>query len=92
MTYEKKLNELLDAIFGRSGHLTLEQLATKADLHVSTVYKLNNRVTKLPRLKTVFQLAKAVGMSIELAAKKIKADGSKAAPKEPQKAGKAVEL
>jgi DNA-binding CsgD family transcriptional regulator len=71
--YERKLNELVDDIFFRFPKtMTLAEIAAKAKLSIATVWRLENRVTKLPRFKTVFALARAAGMEITLAAVKAK--------------------
>ena len=66
MTYKQKLNKLLDDIFAKSVSMTFEEFAKAAELSVSTIRRLDKRQTELPRLKTIFLLAKAVGLEISL--------------------------
>lgn len=72
-SYERKLNELVDDIFIMfPKEMTLATIAAKAKLAISTVWKLENRITRLPRFKTVYSLARAAGMEITLSAVKAK--------------------
>lgn len=64
--YERKLNEIVDEIFSHFKDWTLTEIAKASRLSVSTVWKLEYRYTKLPRFKTVFQLARAAGMDISI--------------------------
>lgn len=68
--YERKLNEIVDQIFGAFKEWTLQEIANASKLSIATVWRLEQRVTKLPRLKTVFMLAKAAGMSVEISVNK----------------------
>lgn len=63
--YERALDKFLDQIFSHFQGLTLEDIAKKSKLSVSTVWKIDTRWTKLPRFKTIFQLARAAGLEIE---------------------------
>lgn len=67
-TYEKELNRLVDQIFTRSDALgmSLSEMATIAGLNYATVYRLDCRITKLPRIRTVMALARCVGMRLDL--------------------------
>lgn len=67
-SYESVLDLFLDRIFAASVQqgLTLVQLSEKAKLCVTTVDRIDRRDTKLPRLRTIFQLARAVGMEVSL--------------------------
>jgi hypothetical protein len=66
--YLAKLDRLLDHIFARSDDLkyTVNLLAAHANLSFSTVKNINERKTRLPRIKTVICLAHAVGLEVEL--------------------------
>lgn len=67
-SYKATLDQMLDQVFAESDRLdmTLEEMALASGLHFSTVYRINNRETLLPRFKTVMALARAVGMDLEL--------------------------
>jgi DNA-binding phage protein len=66
--YEMRLDRLLDVIFQRMARqgLTEWQLSRLAVLHYETVHKINYRLTRLPRLKTVMALARALGLELSL--------------------------
>lgn len=64
--YERKLNEIVDEIFGAFKDWTLQEIADASKLALSTVWKIEQRYTKLPRFKTVFQLARAAGYRLEV--------------------------
>ena len=66
MTYKQKLNKLLDDIFAKSVSMTMDEFAKAAKLSVSTIRRLDKRQTEFPRLKTIFLLARAVGLEISL--------------------------
>ena len=74
MTYERKLDAMLDDIFDRSDELnmSLTEMADASGLAYSTVFRINARITRLPRLKTVLDLAQAVHMDLILVAQKLK--------------------
>lgn len=67
--YERRLNKLIDQIYARSADMTLKEFAAKAKLSVSTVHRIDQRKTLLPRLKTIMALANAVGMDVTLVAR-----------------------
>lgn len=62
--YEIKLNQILDDVFVGFKDWTLEEIAKKAKLALSTVWRIEQRITKLPRFKTVYLLAKAAGFEL----------------------------
>ena len=63
MTYEKYLNKCVDELFSHaSKEYTWRELAKQAGLSYTTVYRLGTYKTKLPQLRTVFKLCKAVGI------------------------------
>lgn len=68
MIYVKKLNKLVDEIFEESNkrNWTGRYLAIKAGLCPATVYNLWHYKTRRPQLRTVYQMAQAVGFDIEL--------------------------
>lgn len=71
-SYERKLDQLLDQIFQSiSEELTYQEIAAKSGLSVSTVWNIDKRVTRLPRLKTVFALARVGGLDLQLVAKRV---------------------
>ncbi len=68
MYYEKKLKSVLHVIFEAAGAkgFSLAGLANAAGLVPTTVWRLANGQTKLPRLRTVWAMAGAVGLEITL--------------------------
>lgn len=68
MTYDDKLQRLLDDIFTAADQqgLDLRSLATRSGLCFATVERLSTYATKLPRLKTVHALAIATGFDLNL--------------------------
>ena len=72
MTYRQQLNRLLDEIFEASGNMTLTDMAKAAGLCLQTVSRIDRRETKLPQLRTVLNLAHAVGMDFQLVKTRIK--------------------
>lgn len=72
--YERFLEKMTDEVFERATDvygLTWTELAERAGLSPSTVYRLGNRITKYPQLRTFFLLAKAVRMNVRLLRKEI---------------------
>jgi DNA-binding XRE family transcriptional regulator len=63
--YERELDVLLDQIF-EEWDKSWEDLADKADLAMSTIYNIGNRVTRIPQFKTVWKLARAIGFQLQL--------------------------
>lgn len=73
MTYEQFLNKVVDDIFNEAAkRYTWQQLAEKAGVSHTTVYRLGTRMTKLPQLRTIFLLAKAAGMDVKLLRKNLR--------------------
>jgi transcriptional regulator with XRE-family HTH domain len=67
--YYDGLNEILDHVFDEAeltNNFTVKQLAEKAGLGMATVYNLRNRYTEYPQFRTVFLLARAVGLKMEI--------------------------
>jgi transcriptional regulator with XRE-family HTH domain len=64
--YERKLNAIVDEIYSAFQGWTLEKIAKKSKLSIPTVWRIEHRVTKLPRFKTVYLLAKAAGYQLEM--------------------------
>ena len=67
--YYRQLHRIIDDIYTRAANeydMTWSQLAAAADLSYMTVAKLGDRETKFPRHMTIFKLAQAVGMALEL--------------------------
>jgi transcriptional regulator with XRE-family HTH domain len=75
--YAKVLNEFVDLIFEQAviAGYSNEDLAKKANVAISTVYRLMYGDTKLPRLRTVFVLAQAVGLNIMITKLKLRKVG-----------------
>jgi hypothetical protein len=70
-SYERKLDQLLDVIFARFGGLSYPKLSAKSGLAISTIYNIDMRITRLPRLKTIFALARVAKMDIQLVAREV---------------------
>lgn len=69
--YERKLDQILDEIFAYfTTDMPYETIARLSKLSVSTVWRIDQRITRLPRFKTIYALARAAGM--ELAVKVVK--------------------
>jgi DNA-binding phage protein len=69
--YAVELNSLVDQIYQRAADVhdwSWAALAYQAGLSYSTVLKLGNYETRLPHLRTVYKLAKAVGLRVTLVA------------------------
>lgn len=69
--YARELNNLVDEIFNEaydSFNWSWGELANAAGLSMATVYRIGNRETQLPSHRTIFRLAKAVGMKLRLVA------------------------
>ena len=65
--YAECLDQLVDDIYEAATDVydySWYQLAYEAHLAYNTVHRLGMRETKLPRLKTLFKLAAAVGMDV----------------------------
>lgn len=70
MTYERSINRILDDVYrewtGNGTFSDYQALADRAGLHYSTVYRVMTRETKCPLFRTVWKLARAVGMELQL--------------------------
>jgi len=67
--YYRQLHRIIDDIYTRASSeydMTWSRLADTAGLAYQTVAKLGDRETKFPRHMTIFKLARAVGMNLEL--------------------------
>ena len=67
--YYRQLHRIIDDIFTRAANeydMTWSQLASHAGCAYATVAKLGDRETKFPRHMTIFKLAQAVGLELEL--------------------------
>lgn len=64
----RELHKMVDRIFEQAVELdvSLQWLAAKAGLSEKTVYNLMKFTTMYPRLQTVYLLARAVGLHLEL--------------------------
>lgn len=64
--YLASLDKVLNVIFAESDlrHWSWHELADNAGLHPSTVYKIGNRITRLPYFRTVYLLGQAVGLTV----------------------------
>lgn len=65
-SFEIELDELLDEIYELSGTKVWDDtdLARVAGLSKSTVYRIGNRITRLPRFRTIQKLGAAVGLRV----------------------------
>ena len=65
-TYENWIEDLRGIVWHSfiKGRMTLDDIAAKANLHLSTVEKFAYRETKRPAARTTFELAKAVGFRL----------------------------
>lgn len=66
--YQKHLKEVILQILTQSYDLdmTLDDLAKKAGVHYKTIYRIDSGITQLPRHRTIYLLADAVGLAITL--------------------------
>lgn len=66
--YWRKLNDILDDVYAKADEAGLNnrELAERSGLHVNTIQRIDNRRVKYPRLQTVYLLARAVGMTIDV--------------------------
>ena len=67
--YYRQLHRIIDDIYTRAANeynMTWGQLASNAGLAYQTVAKLGDRETKYPRHMTIYKLATAVNMELEL--------------------------
>jgi transcriptional regulator with XRE-family HTH domain len=64
------LDEVIDSIFEEADeqNISINRLADKAGVCVKTIENLCERVTMYPRYKTIWSLANAVGLIINLKA------------------------
>ena len=65
--YQRFLEDLTEEFFADTAkrQWSWKQLATASDLSYSTIFRLGMRITRYPRLDTVFKIAKALGKYIE---------------------------
>ena len=73
--YERALDALVDNIFDAATYdhdWTWQALASEAGIATSTVNRLGNRITRLPQLRTIYRLAKAVGMDVAIVKKQLR--------------------
>lgn len=67
--YQAKLDLLIDDIFELASDnrgWSWVSLAEESCMSYNTVYRLGMRLTKWPRLQTIYKLAAAVGMDLNL--------------------------
>ncbi len=72
--YEEKLQELVDEIYDAASDIwewSWVDLADRSYLAYNTVYRLGMRTTRYPRLMTIYKLAKAVGMDMNLVRQRV---------------------
>lgn len=76
--YERFLVRITDEVFDEAYRmgLTWIGLARKSGLCYSTVHSLGTRKTRFPQLRTIFLLAKAVRMNVQLLKKEIRRHAS----------------
>lgn len=66
---QREINQLMDDIYNDAVDLldmSWSDLAKRAGLSYSTVYRLGERITLNPQIKTVLRLAGAVGRKVTL--------------------------
>jgi hypothetical protein len=70
--YETFLNRTVDDIFDEAYRRgwTWVKLASESGMSYNTVSNLGNRITFLPQLRTIYRMAKSVGMNVELISRK----------------------
>jgi hypothetical protein len=66
--YLSRLDRIVDQVFRLADDqdLPTAELTRRSGLGRATVDRLDHRVTRVPQLRTVFQLARAVGMDVTL--------------------------
>lgn len=71
--YEKFLVKLTDQLFDMAymEGLTWIGFAKRAGVSYTTVYNLGMRITRYPQLRTIYRLAKAVGLDVRLIKEKV---------------------
>jgi hypothetical protein len=72
--YERELNRLIDDLFCEATNIhgwNWQKLANRAGLSYTCVYRLGTYQTRLPQLRTIILLCKALGYTIELVQKAI---------------------
>lgn len=64
--YWLKLNDTLDLIYDEASNqgFSFPSLAEASGLSISTIHRLNDRLTEYPRFHTVYRLATAVGIEV----------------------------
>jgi len=73
--YERALDALVDEIYEAALYdhdWSWGDLAAHAGLSYSTIVKLGERTTRLPQLRTIYHLAKAVGMDVAVIKQRLK--------------------
>jgi transcriptional regulator with XRE-family HTH domain len=70
--YLARLNRIVDQVFRAADtqDLPTAELVRRSGLGRATVDRLDHRVTRVPQLRTVFHLARAVGMDVTLSSPK----------------------
>jgi hypothetical protein len=65
MTYNQYLNRVIDDLFKEAAKKwTWTEWAEEAGVCYTTVFRLGTRKTKRPQLRTVFLLAKSLGINL----------------------------
>lgn len=73
--YLRALNRLVDDIFSVATYekdWTWGRLAKEAGVAYTTVCRLGERETRLPQLRSIYRLAKAVGMDLQVVKHELK--------------------
>ena len=71
--YEDRLDALVDEMFDLAyERYTWGQFAEAAGVSHDTVARLGNRETRVPQLRTIYLLAKALGMDVGLVKTRLK--------------------
>lgn len=66
-SYTQFLNQVVDELFTAAAEtMTWLEFARRAGLCYSTVYRLGTRQTRYPQLRTVYLLARAAGLEVEI--------------------------
>jgi transcriptional regulator with XRE-family HTH domain len=66
--YDSFLDQIVDELFelATAADMTWSDFAKRSGLAPATVYRLGNRTTRAPQLRTIWKLARAVGREVEI--------------------------
>jgi len=73
-SYESFLKHLVDELFDDAArqNMTWDRFAEAAGTSKSTVYRLGSRITRFPRIDTIYKLSKAVGKDVKIIKRRFK--------------------